>query len=73
MKRKMAFSTCNCSVEAEAAIEAAEAWMRGDKAQLPAHLNTQARIHKALEHSLAGHDDFWPRWIVANRNAKAST
>ena len=47
--------------------------MRGDKAQLPAHLNTQARIHKALEHSLAGHDDFWPRWIVANRNAKAST
>ena len=57
------------SVEAEAAIEAAEAWMRGDKAQLPEHLNTQARIHKALEHSLAGHDDFWPRWIVANRNA----
>lgn len=55
------------SVEAEEAIEAAEAWMRGDKDQLPGHLNTQARIHKALEQSLAGHDDFWPRWIVAAR------
>lgn len=54
------------SIEAEEAIEAAEAWMRGDKARLPAHLNTQARIHKALQKSLPGHDDFWPRWIVAS-------
>ncbi len=55
------------SVEAEVAIEAAEAWMRDDKARLPAHLNTQASIHQALERTLAGHDEFWPRWIVAAR------
>jgi len=53
------------SVEAERAIETAEAWMRGDKARLPDDLNTKDRIHKALLKSLPGHDDFWPRWVVS--------
>lgn len=52
------------SVAAELAIEAAEAWMRGDKASLPENLKTQAAIHKELMRVLAGHDDFWPRWVV---------
>jgi len=52
------------SVEAESAIEAAEAWMRGDKAQLPENLKTHKAIEKELRRVLAGHDDFWPRWVV---------
>lgn len=56
------------SVEAEEAIEAAEAWMRDEKAGLPESLNTRDRIHKALLKTLAGHDDFWPRWVVAHRS-----
>ena len=52
------------SVEAEKAIEAAEAWMRGDKAALPEDLKTKASIDRELRRVLAGHDDFWPRWIV---------
>ena len=52
------------SVEAERAIEAAEAWMRGDQAALPAGLKTQAAIHRELQRVLAGHDEFWPRWLV---------
>lgn len=52
------------SVEAEQAIEAAEAWMRGEQGALPQHLNTKDRIHKALLKALPGHDDFWPRWVV---------
>ncbi|MEY2893839.1 MAG: hypothetical protein RJA98_3747 [Pseudomonadota bacterium] len=58
------------SVEAEDAIEAAEAWMRDETTALPPHLNTQDRIHKALLKSLPGHDDFWPRWVVSHRKAK---
>lgn len=52
------------SVDAEEAIEAAEAWMRGQTEVLPSGLNTKELIHKALLRSLPGHDDFWPRWIV---------
>ena len=55
------------SLEAERAIEAAEAWMRGDKAALPEKLRTQAAIHKELQRVLPGHDDFWPRWIIEPR------
>lgn len=55
------------SAEAERAIEAAEAWMRGDKAALPAELKTQAAIHRELQRVLAGHDEFWPRWLVETR------
>lgn len=52
------------SVEAEQAIEAAEAWMRGARDKLPDDLNTRDKIHKALLSSLPGHDVFWPRWVV---------
>lgn len=52
------------SIEAERAIEAAEAWMRGDTACLPEHLESQESIHAELLRVLAGHDPFWPRWIV---------
>ena len=52
------------SVEAEEAIEAAEAWMRGERDALPAHLANERAIHRALEHVLPGGDHFWPRWIV---------
>lgn len=52
------------SLEAERAIEAAEAFMRGDRAALPADLASQDAIHQELCRVLAGHDPFWPRWIV---------
>jgi len=52
------------SREAEIAIEAAEAYMRGDVAQLPSHLKTREQIHEALLRVLPGHDPFWPRWVV---------
>jgi hypothetical protein len=53
------------SMEAERAIEAAEAWMRGDRTNLPTGLTTQQAIHEELQRVLAGHDPFWPRWIVS--------
>ena len=56
------------SREAEAAIEAAEAFMRGDTRRLPRGLRTCAAIQKALEASLPGMDPFWPRWIVEARS-----
>jgi len=52
------------SLEAERAIEAAEAWMRGDTSALPAGLATQDAIDAELRRVLAGHDPFWPRWVV---------
>jgi AAA domain, putative AbiEii toxin, Type IV TA system len=52
------------SLEAERAIEAAEAWMRHDVGELPAELSSNAAIHHELQRTLAGHDPFWPRWIV---------
>lgn len=52
------------SLEAERAIEAAEAFMRKDFALLPNGLDTKEKIHAELERVLAGHDPFWPRWIV---------
>jgi hypothetical protein len=55
------------SREAEIAIEAAEAFMRGDTKQLPRGLKTKAAIQKALEASLPGMDPFWPRWMVEAR------
>lgn len=50
------------SLEAERAVEAAEAWMRGDTAALPVNLNSKDAIHAELRRVLAGHDPFWPRW-----------
>jgi hypothetical protein len=52
------------SLEAERAIEAAEAWMRNDLAKLRPGLDSQAAIHAELVRVLAGNDPFWPRWIV---------
>ena len=53
------------SIEAERAIEAAEAWMRDDRASLPPELATQEAIHAELQRVLPGHDPFWPRWVVS--------
>ncbi|WP_256230987.1 AAA family ATPase [Pseudomonas sp. Q11] len=53
------------SVDAEWAIEAAEAWMRGDQQSLPVHLGSQKDIHQALLKTLPETDHFWPRWIVS--------
>lgn len=52
------------SKDAEAAIEAAEAFMRNETRELPVHLRTKELIHAELARVLAGHDPFWPRWIV---------
>ena len=52
------------SVEAERAIEAAEAFMRNDTNALPEDLTDRDDIQRELERVLAGHDPFWPRWIV---------
>jgi len=52
------------SKEAEMAIEAAEAFMRFDTQNLPGNLKTKDQIHHELLRLLAGHDPFWPRWIV---------
>ena len=57
------------SREAERAIEAAEAFMRGDLNSLPSQLNSQKTIHDELLRVLAGHDPFWPRWIVKTEEA----
>jgi hypothetical protein len=51
------------SVDAERAIEAAEAFMRGEKI-LPAGLASRDAIHAALQKLLPAHDTFWPRWLV---------
>lgn len=56
------------SVEAERAIEAAEAWMRDERA-LPGGFSNKQDIHDALLRTLAGHDPFWPRWIVRSQGA----
>ncbi|MCK5797106.1 MAG: ATP-binding protein [Deltaproteobacteria bacterium] len=58
------------SLDAERAIEAAEAWMRGDKSDLPDGLTSEEKIHQELVRILAGHDPFWPRWII-KREASA--
>ena len=52
------------SVEAERAIEAAEAFMRGEHPVAANGLDSKESIHKALTDALPGGDHFWPRWIV---------
>lgn len=52
------------SREAERAIEAAKSFMRGDVSALPDDLRTLEAIDRELRRVLAGHDPFWPRWIV---------
>lgn len=63
------------SVEAEQAIEAAEAFMRDEK-HLPAGLDTKKAIHTRLQKLLPAGDEFWPRWLVhtqAVRGAKGAS
>jgi len=50
------------SVEAERAIEDAEAFMRGDE---PVRFKDRTAIDAELHRVLAGDDVFWPRWIGA--------
>ena len=58
-------------VEAERAIEAAKAWMRGDLAELPVDLDSEAAIEAALRRVLPpGDDEFWPRWVIHTRGNK---
>lgn len=51
------------SLEAEEAIEAAEALMRGEK-QLPKGLSNKREIHEKLQRLLPANDQFWPRWLL---------
>lgn len=57
------------SLEAERAIEAAEAFMRGDLAALPDDLRTKDAIDAHLRRLLPNVDPFWPRWIVTTQVA----
>ena len=59
------------SVEAERAIEAAEALMRDDTEGLPEGLRSRDEIQRELERVVAGHDSFWPRWIVHSERRRA--
>lgn len=62
------------SMEAEQAIEAAEAFMR-DERPLPAGLDSKKAIHAQLQKLLPAGDHFWPRWLVhtqAIRGAKGA-
>lgn len=52
------------SIEAERAIEAAEALMRGDLTALPPDLSNEETIHRELVRVLPDQDRFWPRWII---------
>ena len=52
------------SVEAERAIDAAQAHMLGDAISCPENLREPDEIDKELRRVLAGHDPFWPRWVV---------
>jgi hypothetical protein len=60
------------SLEAERAIEAAEAWMRQDLDGLPDDLRTEEAIDQDLRRVLPGHDPFWPRWVVWAREQGAA-
>jgi len=50
------------SQEAERALDAAAALMRGEEAALPAELRTQEQINAELRRTLAESHPFWLRW-----------
>ncbi len=52
------------SIEAEQAIEAAEAFMRGETRTLCTGMCSRDEIDRELRRVLAGNDPFWPRWVV---------
>jgi hypothetical protein len=39
--------------------------MRKDVEGLPDALSSEAAIDAELKRVLAGHDPFWPRWVIA--------
>lgn len=49
------------SVEAERAMNDANAMMRGEE---PGHYKTREALDQALRDALPGQDPFWPRWLV---------
>lgn len=57
------------SIEAERAVEAAEAFMRGETGALPEGLRSEEEIHRELVRLLPDQDRFWPRWIVRRERA----
>lgn len=64
------------SVDAERAIEAAEAFMRNDSdalRRLDENLRNKANIDKELQRVLPGHDPFWPRWVVRTETEHSET
>lgn len=60
------------SIEAERAIEAAEAFMRGDSTALPEDLSTKEQIQVELVRVLSDIDEFWSRWIGASDRQEAA-
>lgn len=53
------------SVEAERAINKAQEIMLLDDQHDPEYRNRVKQVHRELQRVLAGHDPFWPRWIVS--------
>ncbi|MFO0762331.1 MAG: AAA family ATPase [Byssovorax sp.] len=49
------------SIEAERAIDDANAFMRGEE---PKHHKTHEAIERALSSALSDQDPFWPRWLT---------
>lgn len=60
------------SLDAERAIEAAEALMR-DETPLPKGLDSKKAIHAQLQKLLPAGDAFWPRWLVQTKALKGLT
>jgi len=58
------------SIEAEHAIRAALAFMRGDATGDPA-LSNRDQIEARLREVLSDTDDFWPQWVVSVRDGAA--
>ncbi len=58
------------SIEAQRAIEAAEAFMAGRTVDLPPDLASRDTIHAELVRVLGSLDPFWPRWIVTARSVR---
>lgn len=54
------------SAEAEAALRAAHAFVRGKISDLPAALDSRDKIDRALRRSLAESYPFWMRWMIFN-------
>jgi len=59
------------SLDAERAIEAAEAFMRGDKG-LSKPFNSRKAINAELVKLLPAHDVFWARWLIKSDIMKSS-